>query len=348
MDNKKIMLISLANGADHQRYIRILAEGLKKQYKLVLVCSEYNGLIDGDIEGVKIYKIKTPLKSSISVKMFSFLYLRNIYKIVREEKPKIIHFLSAHPYNLIMNIFAGDCKKVFSIHDVIPHPNEQKNIIIKIYNRIVETVSDYLVVYSKNAFNKLEINGKAVILPLCGREFKNNNRDDGFILFFGRIKPYKGLELLAEAIGKSNHKNYNIKFVIAGSGDASGYDLQKHNVELINRYIDNGELYDLIERCRAVILPYTSATQSGVIPLAYSFCKPVIITKIEGLTDMFIKDTGYVADLNGTDLTEKIKSICFDNSKYEFFKKNIELNYNKIYSKEVMLRRFDDFYRGLL
>jgi glycosyltransferase involved in cell wall biosynthesis len=98
------------------------------------------------------------------------------------------------------------------------------------------------------------MNGKAVILPLCGREFKNNNRDDGFILFFGRIKPYKGLELLAEAIGKSNHKNYNIKFVIAGSGDASGYDLQKHNVELINRYIDNGELYGLIERCTFEIM----------------------------------------------------------------------------------------------
>lgn len=109
---------------------------------------------------------------------------------------------------------------------------------------------------------------------------------DGYLLFFGRIDKYKGIGRLLEAYREVSDRAPSL--VIAGGGKFS--DEEKNligrldNLHVLNRYIQDGEMLWLFRHCAAVILPYIEATQSGVIPIAYHFGKPVVVSDVKGLT----------------------------------------------------------------
>jgi glycosyltransferase involved in cell wall biosynthesis len=112
------------------------------------------------------------------------------------------------------------------------------------------------------------------------------------LLFFGFVRPYKGLDLLLDAAALLRGKD--IKLTIAGefwSGLAeyrariAALGLQEM-VELLPRYHSEQETAELFARADVVVLPYRSATGSAVIPLAYHYGKPVIATEVGGLPDV--------------------------------------------------------------
>lgn len=116
------------------------------------------------------------------------------------------------------------------------------------------------------------------------------SHDDGkTILFFGRIWDYKGLKYLIEAEPLINQAVPNARIVIAGEGDdfAQYRRLMIHpeRFEVHNRFITTSHRDELFRRASVVVLPYTEATQSGVIPIAYSFAKPVVATHVGALAD---------------------------------------------------------------
>lgn len=112
-----------------------------------------------------------------------------------------------------------------------------------------------------------------------------------YLLFFGRIDKYKGIGFMLEAYREVEEQA--LPLVIAGSGTLSNEEhaiLGKiSNVTLINRYISDGEMKWLFSHAAAVVLPYIEATQSGVIPIAYAYSKPVLVSSIPGLTQ-FVSD----------------------------------------------------------
>ena len=122
--------------------------------------------------------------------------------------------------------------------------------------------------------------------------------DKTYLLFFGRIDKYKGIGNLLQAY--KSVSDVALPLVIAGGGALA--DTEKElmngakNVTLINRYIHDGEMKWLFAHSAAVVLPYIEATQSGVIPIAYAYGKPVIVSTIPGLTQ-FVEDgeTGFIA-----------------------------------------------------
>jgi glycosyltransferase involved in cell wall biosynthesis len=114
--------------------------------------------------------------------------------------------------------------------------------------------------------------------------------DDGAtILFFGRIWAYKGLEYLIKAEPLIRQQVPNARIVIAGQGeDFDKYRAMMGRPEAFrvhNHYIGAEECEALFRRASVVVLPYTEATQSGVIPLAYSYAKPVVATRVGALAD---------------------------------------------------------------
>ncbi len=118
-----------------------------------------------------------------------------------------------------------------------------------------------------------------------------------YLLFFGRIDKYKGIGGLLDAYRQA--KGQVLPLVIAGSGALSDEEkaiLNKvSNVTLINRYIGDGEMKWLFSHSVAVVLPYIEATQSGIIPIAYAYSKPVLVSDIPGLTQFVIDgETGWV------------------------------------------------------
>lgn len=119
------------------------------------------------------------------------------------------------------------------------------------------------------------------------------------ILFFGRIWPYKGLEYLIKAEPAITAALPGAKIVIAGEGeDFARYRQMMASPEhyrVLNSYISDETRAELFAQASVVVLPYTDASQSGVIPIAYTFGKPVVATTVGGLPAM-VDDglTGYL------------------------------------------------------
>jgi glycosyltransferase involved in cell wall biosynthesis len=112
------------------------------------------------------------------------------------------------------------------------------------------------------------------------------------LLFFGFVRPYKGLAVLLEAL-PAVLSALPVHLLVVGEiwGDPSQYlakierlGLVGH-VTFVNEYVPDERLAEFFEMADVVVLPYLSATQSGVVPLAFSFGVPVIASRVGGLVD---------------------------------------------------------------
>lgn len=123
------------------------------------------------------------------------------------------------------------------------------------------------------------------------------------ILFFGFIRDYKGLDTLLLAMSKL--KNKKVKLLIAGEfySDKEKYlkIIQDKNLNdsviLRTDFIPTNEVKYYFSACDAVILPYKTATQSGIVQIAVHFKKPVIATNVGGISEVIKNDeTGFIIE----------------------------------------------------
>jgi glycosyltransferase involved in cell wall biosynthesis len=126
-----------------------------------------------------------------------------------------------------------------------------------------------------------------------GVHAENCSGDDGrTVLFFGRIWKYKGLEYLIRATPEIARKVPDLRIVIAGQGeDFEPYRRMMTTPERFivhNRYVSAAERDELFRQASVVVLPYLEATQSGVVPVAYSYGKPVVATDTGALSDAVV------------------------------------------------------------
>lgn len=126
---------------------------------------------------------------------------------------------------------------------------------------------------------------------------------DNVFLFFGLVRRYKGLDLLLEAFGELAKQDASVKLLVVGEfyEDIKPYTdiIEKYGINdkviVENRYISNDEVERYMMACDAVVLPYRSATQSGILNVAYGFYKPVIVTNVGELGSLVDEgETGHI------------------------------------------------------
>lgn len=136
------------------------------------------------------------------------------------------------------------------------------------------------------------------------------NDNDKILLFFGYVRKYKGLDLLIEALPKIKASIPEVKLLIVGEFYDSPNRYQElitklnlsQDVVLINQFVPNEEVAKYYDVCDLVVLPYRSATQSGILNVAYGFYKPVLATDVGGLAEFLIdKKTGVIVKPNSPD-----------------------------------------------
>ena len=123
------------------------------------------------------------------------------------------------------------------------------------------------------------------------------------LLFFGFVRPYKGLEVLIHALAQL--KDRNVMLTVAGEFWERPERFRKligslgleGKVQLIDRYIEEAETAALFARADVLVMPYLRATGSGVLGLAYRYGKPVIASNVAGLAE-HVQDgvTGYLVE----------------------------------------------------
>lgn len=176
--------------------------------------------------------------------------------------------------------------------------------------------------------------------------------DKKVILFFGFIRDYKGLDLLIESMKNLNDKHL---LLIAGEvyGDFKKYDelIDKLNVRnkisLHVRYIPETEIPLFFSAADVCLLPYRTATQSGIVGIAYHFDLPVIVANVGGLAEMVEENkTGLIIhEPSPMMIPEKIRQY-FDTVSTRNYVSNIEA-YKQTHSWKALAEKVIEFYNSL-
>jgi len=152
-----------------------------------------------------------------------------------------------------------------------------------------------------------------------------------YLLFFGFIRKYKGLDLLIEAFANENLRNKRLKLLVAGEfyEDDTLYRelVKKYKLEneiiFFDRFINDNEVAAFFSSADLVVQPYRSATQSGVTQIAYHFGKPMLVTDVGGLREI-VPDgkCGYVVNADQISISNAIRDY-FDNDRKDEFTGNV-------------------------
>jgi len=165
----------------------------------------------------------------------------------------------------------------------------------------------------------------------------NLDADNSYLLFFGFIRAYKGLDLLIEAFSDKRLRNRKLKLIIAGEfyeNDTPYRDLiKKYNLEngiiFFDHFIKDNEVSLFFSVADLVVQPYKTATQSGVTQIAFHFEKPMLVTDVGGLREI-VPDgkCGYVVKPESIYIAEAIIDY-FDNNRKGQFTEGVKLEKEK-------------------
>lgn len=131
--------------------------------------------------------------------------------------------------------------------------------------------------------------------------------NDKVLLFFGYVRKYKGLDLLISALPMVLKELPETKLLVVGEfyDSPESYKQLAHKLNVsdkiifINKFIPNEEVSKFYSVSDVVVLPYRSATQSGILNVAYGLNKPVIVTDVGGLSEFIENEkTGLVVEPN--------------------------------------------------
>jgi D-inositol-3-phosphate glycosyltransferase len=177
----------------------------------------------------------------------------------------------------------------------------------------------------------------------------NLETDYSYLLFFGFIRAYKGLDLLIEAFSDNRLRNRKLKLIVAGEfyEDDTPYRnlIKKHNLEndiiLFDHFIKDNEVPLFFCSCDLVIQPYKTATQSGVTQIAFYFEKPMLVTDVGGLREI-VKDgkCGYVVKPEAGLVTAAIIDF-FDNNRLQEFTEGVKKEKDKFSWDKMTAAIFD-------
>ncbi len=178
------------------------------------------------------------------------------------------------------------------------------------------------------------------------RQYLNLLPNENILLFFGLIRPYKGLDLLLEALNNPLIKNKNLKLLIAGEfyEDKEKYleFINTHHlndkVVLIDKFIPDDEVNIYFSACDVVVQPYRSATNSGVSMVSYFYDKPIISTNVGGLKEIVLNNqTGWLCNADSTSIAEAIQKFLLTNDLC-VFEQNIQ-EFKKQFSWEIFVHK---------
>lgn len=221
----------------------------------------------------------------------------HLVKCIKRFKPDVVHLQVGHLWFNVALPLLSSYPMVVTVHDPIRHIGDGSS------SRLLQWSFDWgchradqLIAHTSQmqdvVVNRLHIpHSKVHVIPhvLCGDDSAqaDGEEEEGLVLFFGRIWEYKGLEYLIRAEPLITSQVPEARIIIAGTGEEYNHYrrmmVNPGRFTIHDEYVSNEKRAQLFRRASVVVLPYIDASQSGVIPMAYSFGKPVVATTVGGL-----------------------------------------------------------------
>ncbi len=186
------------------------------------------------------------------------------------------------------------------------------------------------------------------------REYLHLKQEGNYLLFFGLIRDYKGLDLTLQAMGKSVVKDLNIQLLVVGEFYEPKEKYEKiidelglqDQVTIIDQFIPTSEIKYYFSAADMIIQTYKSASQSGVSQIAYNFECPILVTNTGGLSEFVQHEkTGYVSEKDPEEIAGYIADY-FINNRQDSFSKNMQLEKPK-FSWEAFSNQIVGLYNQL-
>jgi glycosyltransferase involved in cell wall biosynthesis len=274
----------------------------------------------------------------------NFKIIKDFIQFLKKEKYDLIHFNINTHLIFFIKAFLPSVPFVITIHDPVPHLGEESflySALDKITSKLRNATYILHSNYSLALFDNINRNkSKRFMIRFGNHEWLNEYKKQdsirkyGLILFIGRISKYKGIDVLLKSFQQVKQEIPEASLIIAGNGDY-WFDYTKYingsSIEIINRYIPNKEIVKLLMQSHIVVLPYTEATQSGVVSTVFTFYKPIVATKTGGIPEVVKDDeTGLLVEPNDSKaLSNAIIRIIQSEILYNTIKKNISNIYNE-------------------
>ena len=274
-------------------------------------------------------------------------------KEIREKNPDIVIFtywmsFFAPCFGKIARVVKRNrhTKCIGLIHNMIPH---EKSLLDKLFPPYFVKAMDGFVALSKSVLDDVASLDKQnkpkcfVPHPLYDHFGEVLDRNEAinhlnldpnyrYLLFFGLVRAYKGLDLLLDAFADERLRKYPVKLVVAGEF----YDAPKPYLEQVekrglnelviihNQYIKDEDVKYYFNAADIVVQPYKSATQSGVTQIAYHFEKPMLVTNVGGLGEIIPNGkVGYVVEPNPSSIADALVDF-YDNDRHDAFVEGVK------------------------
>ena len=222
-----------------------------------------------------------------------------LHRQINAFSPDVVHVQQGHPWFNLGLPWLRRFPVVLTVHDPRHHLGDRggyktPQTILDFGYRQADQLITHGEALKRVLVDKCRIRDEKVhVIPhvRIGEDTAEPAHDDGAsILFFGRLWEYKGLEYLIRAEPLITARVPTARIVIAGTGeDFARYRRMMVHPERFmvrNQYIPEQECTELFRKASIVVLPYIEASQSGVVPLAYTAGKPVVATAVGGLPEI--------------------------------------------------------------
>ena len=313
---KKILLVSFSDNADHQDTLFGLYEALEAEGKQDVYLLAIKNPKVSLRKSAHTWLVDCPERPGITKKTFNIFLLASLITKIRREKFDVIYFESLHVWNLPIMMFSGTACTYQVIHEVIPHEGDSQVKMVDLMNKAVVKLADNIVLRNKKYVGDLitqyNVAPKNVHYLELWRRFPDftEPRFTKRVLFFGRINPYKGADNLLEIARMCPE----IQFDVVGRVDPQMQEIVKQlkmlpNVLVKSGYVSDEDMKEAFINADWVIVPYNSASQSGVIIDAYKYSRPVIAFDVGAIAEQ-VDDgkSGYLVEAGDNDkFAEKVR-----------------------------------------
>ncbi len=297
---------------------------------------------------------KTP-RQNLFQTLNIFNYLR-IAMFVAKFHPDIVHYPAEHAWNLPLHLMLRRFPMTDTIHDPTRHAGEESRIYSALSSAVI-TMSDNIIILSKShlpQFGRYSKSPEFIDVIHHGPLGLASDAPDvvrtGIVLFFGRFLKYKGIEVLIDAFTAVSLIHSRAQLVLAGKGQLSDVAIKSAahpKIKIIQGWLSDEQLQQLVNDSEIVVVPYIEASQSGVVAMAQACGRPVIVTRVGGLPEQI--KSGVSGDVvspgNAAELAGAINVLLSDFSRVQHYAFNAKTLYATQFSWQTLATLTVDSYR---
>ena len=347
---KKILLVTFSDNADHQDTVFGMYEELQKRsdvnpYLLAIEKPKVSLKADSHT-----WLVDCPKRPGVTKQTFNLSLLLSLIHRIRREHFDAIYFESLHTWNLPIMLMSGRAKTYQVIHEVIPHEGDRQVKMVDLMNKAVVRLADVVVLrnktYIQDMIDRYGIQRNRLKYLELWRRYPAYTAPvyNGHALFFGRINPYKGADNLLEIVRQCPRIHFDVIGCVDPQMQGVVDELAKEpNVNLNNDYVSDEEMKEAFVHCDWAIVPYNSASQSGIIIDAYKYSRPVIAFAVGAIPEQVNPEkSGYLVEAgNNEKFAETLKAAMnLSKKKYDTMSRQAYAYGSKKYAASGAVERF--------